>query len=268
VTPAFLRDMYEFAQDKPEWVRHAADLVLGAYFFAMRACEFCLTEKPGRTRRLTTANVVFRDGQGRVMSHLDKQLEESAMFVTVCFVDQKNGVKMEKRSHRRSGEKVLCPVLSWIAIISRIYEDIPISHSQPVSVCSYREGQTVKEIHSSQVLQILRSSCKFHGGGNKYGILPSEIGTRSIRSGAAMALALQGGSSDHKIMMLGRWRSTAFLNYIRPQVLEWAGDTAKTMANTIPFLDIGKQTSRQESHHLTQNHKSEVEFPRFTPTTA
>jgi hypothetical protein len=39
-----------------------------------------------------------------------------------------------------------------------------------------------------------------------------------------MALALQGGNSDKKIMMLGRWKSTAFLDYIRPQVLEWAGN--------------------------------------------
>jgi hypothetical protein len=81
-----------------------------------------------------------------------------------------------------------------------------------------------------------------------------------------MALALQGGNSDKKIMMLGRWKSTAFLDYIRPQVLEWAGDTAKTMANTISFLDISQHPSIQEGHHSNPKHKSEEEFPRFTHT--
>ena len=54
-----------------------------------------------------------------------------------------------------------------------------------------------------------------------------------------MALSLQKGNSDRKIMMLGRWKSLAFLSYIRPQVLEWAGGMAGDMARTIPFLDVG-----------------------------
>ena len=57
------------------------------------------------------------------------------------------------------------------------------------------------------------------GGESFFGFHPHEIGNRSIRPGAAMALFL----SDHspaKIMILGRWKSDAFLDYIRPQVLE------------------------------------------------
>jgi hypothetical protein len=67
---------------------------------------------------------------------------------------------------------------------------------------------------------------------------PEELGTRSIRSGAAMALAVQGGQSDSKIMTLGRWKSNAFLKYIRPQTLEWAGSTSVEMANASTFLDL------------------------------
>jgi hypothetical protein len=119
------------------------------------------------------------------------------------------------------------------------------------------------EIASAQILQILRQSCAEHDGANKYGIRPSEIGTRSIRSGAAMALALQGGNSDKKIMMLGRWKSAAFLDYIRPQVLEWAGDMANEMARTIPFLDVGGQHTARASPQ--PNNAVEDEFPQFTP---
>lgn len=56
-----------------------------------------------------------------------------------------------------------------------------------------------------------------------------------------MALALQPGIPDRQIMALGRWRSSAFLSYIRPQVLEWAGNTATTMTETTRFHDDSRQ---------------------------
>jgi hypothetical protein len=127
------------------------------------------------------------------------------------------------------------------------------------------------EVESTKVLQLLRRTCAIYDGENKYGISESEIGTRSIRSGAAMALALQGGNSDKKIMMLGRWKSVAFLDYIRPQVLEWAGDMSSEMAKTISFLDVGGQSaapSQQSPARLSSQHPndtSEGEFPIFTP---
>ena len=271
MTPALLNDMYHLAQTMPKWAQHAADLILGGYFFAMRACEFCLTERPGRTRRLTTANVVFRDKESRLVKHDDPRLRSKAMFVTVCFVDQKNGTKMEKRSQRRSGIKILCPVEAWVSVISRLQKEIaPIRGVVlgAMPVCTYREGGRMFEVEAKQVLQLLRQTCAINDGENKYGISESEIGTRSIRSGAAMALALQGGNSDKKIMMLGRWRSIAFLDYIRPQVLEWAGDMSSEMAKTISFLDVGGRTaSSQNPTGLSQhpNDTSEGEFPIFTP---
>ena len=190
--------------------------------------------------------------------------------MTVCFVDQKNGTKMEKRSQRRSGIKVLCPVEAWVSVISRIQKEIaPIQCVGTMPVCTYMEAGRMFEVESSQVLQLLRRTCVIYDGENKYGISESEIGTRSIRSGAAMALALQGGNSDKKIMMLGRWKSAAFLDYIRPQVLEWAGDMASEMAKTISFLDVGGQSASYPSPaRLAQhpnNNTPEGEFPIFTP---
>jgi hypothetical protein len=269
VTPALLKDMYNLAQTMPRWAQHAGDLILGGYFFAMRACEFCLTERPGRTRRLTTANVVFRDKKSRLVKHDDPSLRSKAMFVTVCFVDQKNGTKMEKRSQRRSGIKTLCPVEAWVSVIARIQKEIsPIRNVGTMPVCTYMDGGRMFEVESTQVLQLLRRTCAIYDGENKYGISEAEIGTRSIRSGAAMALALQGGNSDKKIMMLGRWKSAAFLDYIRPQVLEWAGDMSSEMAKTISFLDVGGQSASRSPARLSPQHPNntpEGEFPIFTP---
>jgi hypothetical protein len=136
---------------------------------------------------------------------------------------------------------------------------------ESIPVCTYKEGQSVREIRSSQILQLLRKSCDFHDGENRYGIRTSELGTRSIRSGAAMALAIQSDTSDKKIMMLGRWKSTAFLNYIRPQVLEWTSDAAQQMAKTKSFLDVGNdhREAKTESPHLP-NRLTGEEIPSFT----
>jgi len=81
-----------------------------------------------------------------------------------------------------------------------------------------------------------------------------------------MALAMQGGQSDNKIMMLGRWKSSAFLKYVRPQTMQWAGSTSREMATTPNFLDLGGireqrfQTTQlkeeQESHPTSFNVKN------------
>ena len=81
-----------------------------------------------------------------------------------------------------------------------------------------------------------------------------------------MALALQGNTSDEKIMMLGRWKSTAFLHYIQPQVLEWEGDAAKQMSKTKSFLDVGKGHGEDKSKSGTLPNSSQTgkEIPTFT----
>lgn len=241
-TPALLKDMRELAMTRSKGIQHTTSLIIGGYFFAMRACEFCNTGRLGRTRRLTVENVTFRDESSQVVNHTDPLLGARAMFVTICFVNQKNGTKMEKRSHRRSGVSGLCPVEAWVEVIARLRVDFDTSDHNAwrrTTVCSFSEGGSTFEVRSENVIELLRNTCRHFDGENKYGIAPEELGTRSIRSGAAMALSLQKGNSDRKIMMLGRWKSLAFLSYIRPQVLEWAGGMAGDMARTIPFLDVG-----------------------------
>ena len=151
-------------------------------------------------------------------------------------------------------------------MVQRVRSQFRTREDDSIPVCAYREGQSAKEIRSSQVLQLIRESCEFHDGENRYGIKASELGTRSIRSGAAMALAIQGDTSDKKIMMLGRWKSTAFLNYIRPQVLEWAGDTAEQMAKTKSFLDVGNDqgNARETKPPRLPNMLHGEEIPPFT----
>jgi hypothetical protein len=78
-------------------------------------------------------------------------------------------------------------------------------------------------ITTTFVKNILRTTCRLFGAKTEFGFDPSEIGIKSIRSAAAMSLFLADHSTP-KIMILGRWGSDAFLDYIRPQVLDFFED--------------------------------------------
>ena len=60
------------------------------------------------------------------------------------------------------------------------------------------------------------------------GIAKHELGTHSIRSGAAMAMYL-GECPVYTIMLIGQWSSNAFLQYIRKQVMEFSHNVSKRM---------------------------------------
>jgi hypothetical protein len=107
------------------------------------------------------------------------------------------------------------------------------------------------------------------GGKTTFGFNPHEIGNRSIRSGAAMALFLRDHSTA-KIMILGRWSSDAFLVYIRPQVLEWTNNMSRDTISFESLLDVGLYdiASAHDSHtrrktiHLNGRH-STMQMPNF-----
>ena len=270
LTPAFLIDMHNFVQDLGKEWQHTSDLIRGAYFFAMRACEFCKTESPGRTRRLTLENITFRGQDNKVIDHKDPRLAEKSEFVTICFVDQKNGTRMERRSQRRSRIPILCPIEAWALVVKRHQEDFPWIEGEKMTVCSYRLKGKQSEVAAAQVTKLLRKVCSVKDTTKEYGFAKDEIGTRSIRSGAAMSLAVQGGNTDEKIRILGRWKSLAFLTYIRPQVLEWSGGMAEDMAKTKSFTDVSepqKKKTEQKSPAKRQppspSERAEDSFPRF-----
>ena len=52
-----------------------------------------------------------------------------------------------------------------------------------------------------------------------------------------MALFLNDHSSD-KIMILGRWKSKAFLDYIRPQVVQWTRLFSNDMISFNNFFEL------------------------------
>ena len=91
-------------------------------------------------------------------------------------------------------------------------------------------------IASSQMLTRLQSAAQSVGNAT-LGFEPKEIGTHSLRSGAAMEMYLT-GVPLYTIMLIGRWSSDAFLHYIRKQVEQFSLHVAKQMLTFRSFRKI------------------------------
>jgi hypothetical protein len=240
ITPKFLRQFFKFLSAEPtagsaSTMAHIADLVLGAFFFAMRSCEHTKSVPLGQTKRVRMGCFVFRTASRRVLLHRDPKLLHHAHFVTIVFEDQKNGKKMDARTHSRSGHKFLCPVLRWGSAVQRIIATIP-NWTESTTLCSTVLDAEPIEIGNAFVRKLLRHTCSTFGGFKTFGFDPHEIGNKFLRSGAAMSLFLM----DHppaKIMILGRWSSDAFLVCIRPQVLKWTNNMSCDMIHLDSFFD-------------------------------
>jgi hypothetical protein len=254
-TPQLLRAMFEQsgAGTEPQKDTHdaiIAEIAISAYFFAMRSCEITATTTPGRTKIIRLKGVVFRDSRHREIPHSSAEELTTARRVTVTFENQKNGLKMDKRTQERTGDSVMCPVRRLASLVLRVLRNVPNAGPEtPISTIP-RAGGT-REITSSELRWSLRSACTKGGGVSAFGYSANDIGTRSIRSGAAMGLFLMNHPVS-KIMILGRWSSDAFLDYIRPQVLEWTNQLSRDMIRNDSFFDASDQRRPDPSDPRTR----------------
>jgi hypothetical protein len=216
---------------------HAADLMVGAFFFAMRACEYVRTPIPGKTKRIRLGCIHFLSKKRDRISHDDPDLLARAKFVTVVFEDQKNGERFEARTQEKTKCRILCPVIRFGRAVQRILK-YNQDADESTSLCSMNCRKLKSEcITSTFTLNHIRKICGEFGGKAVFGFDPVEIGNKSLRSGAAMSLFLKKHSSD-RIMILGRWKSRAFLDYIRPQVIEWTSWLSRDMISFDNFTDL------------------------------
>jgi hypothetical protein len=188
-----------------------------------------------------------------------------AIYITIIFVDQKSGKKMDARTQKRTGLPFLCPVLRFVSLVQRIRRMIPnATDDTPISTIMI--NHSVLKITSTYVRTQLRQTCCMFGGKAVFGFNAHEIGNKSIRSGAAMSLFLTNTHTD-RIMILGRWASNAFLAYIRPQVLECTTNMSQSMVQIDPFFDATNDpnynTTDTTDRSTPFNGSHPVIMPRF-----
>ena len=192
---------------------------------------------PGKTKTLRIRCLTFRNKNKDILPLDTTNLSEEAEFISVTYEDQKSGKKMETRSQRRTSDKILCPVRRLGRAVQRITSTNK-NWSKDTLLCSVVIDNEEFLINNQFTLRLLRYACATFGGKKVFGFDAHEIGNKSLRSGAAMALFMKNHSVS-KIMILGRWSSDAFLVYIRPQVLEWCNNMSESMISFESFLDVG-----------------------------
>jgi hypothetical protein len=228
ITPKLLRAMYtlaglEFEETRDNPAAISTDLAILGFFFAMRSCENTTTPQPGLTK------TVPQDHPGI----------SQAVYVTLRFADQKNRDKDARRTQRRTDDPVLCPVRRAASLIGRIRRLVP-AFAGSTTINSYthqtNQGPVTLQLASGFLRSQLRHTCSTLGGKKVFGFDSMDIGTKSIRSGAAMGLFLANHSTE-RIMLMGRWKSQAFLVYIRPQVIEWTNNMSGDMIRHDSYTD-------------------------------
>jgi hypothetical protein len=215
-----------------------ADLAIVELFFAMRSCENTATPQPGRTKTIDMAGVTFLDRDKREMPHEHPGLT-LAVCVTFLFADQKNQEKNDRRAQKRTDDPVLCPMQRAASLIERIRRLVPgFTGTTTVNTCAqhFRKGLVTLQLVSGFLRTQLRHTCATLGGKRVFGFNRMDIGTKSVRSGAAMGLFLANHSTE-RIMLMGRWLSQAFLVCIRPQIIEWTNNMSSDMIRLDSFTD-------------------------------
>jgi hypothetical protein len=201
---------------RSEFDKATCNLFIGAFFFAMRSCEYIKVEGPRKTKLLQLNNICFYKGQ-RQLLHSDTELPNTDC-VSITFEEQKRDTKNDTITQHHSGNSLLCPVRVWASIVQRI--------------SSYPNSKPAKQV----LLKHLRSAATAEGP-DSLGFTASQIGLHSAHSGAAMAMYLA-RVPVVTIMLPGRWSSDASLCCTRKQVKEFSNGISLKMVLHEHFFTI------------------------------
>jgi hypothetical protein len=226
-----------------------------AFFFAKRSCEYLKVpqSEKRRTDILRMRNIRFFRS-GRLLGHLDPQLEY-ADCVSKTFEWQKKDERMDTVTQMASGDRSLCPVRLDAALVRRIRSYPGTSDDTPMS--AVWRNDRIEHITSSEMVEALRAAVGALGE-EKLGILMREVGTHSVRSGAAMAMYL-GECPVYTIMMIGRWSSDAFLRYIRKQIEQFSHNVSCKMLKFETHRHIPDPQRISHMDPRQRNHKDNAE---------
>ncbi len=143
----------------------------------------------------------------------------------------------------------LCPVKIWMSIVTRICSYKGTNPNSPVSLAKH--GNKIISITSEMIVILIRDGI-VEIGETKLGINQSKIGSKSIWSGAAMAMYLA-GTPVFLIMLIGCWSSTAFLKYIWKQVQEFLHGISSKMIEIQSFRHVQNSTATSPMENIVGN---------------
>ena len=189
--------------------------------------------------------------------------------MSITFQNQKNGEKADCiTQHRSPNPNSICPVQAWAALIHRILQYPDASEDLTVNTVLIQGKR--QRITSDQTRRFIHSHVRLIGE-EALGIRADDVGTHSLCSSCTMLLYLANIRTS-SIMLIGRWKSDAFMLYLRKQVKEFTQEVVQQMTNqpdpffTIPNLDtegIPGQLLSDRDDPRTPHPESLSSFPRF-----
>jgi hypothetical protein len=235
------------------------DLILLAFFFAMRSCEYLCVTGERRTKPLSMGSFMFIKDHRILPLDSPEELLASADAVALTFAYQKNDERDETVTQSATGHAYLCPVKVAARIVKRMQR---WGLNETSYIYTYVGHSGVKfDLTSTDALKFLRDYVKsidFTSLGLKS---EKDIGLHSIRSSAAMAMYLN-HVPVYTIMLLGRWSSDAFLRYIRKQVEQFSAGVSARMISTGQFHHV--PTARAARDPRARTMRAQLTFAQTT----
>ena len=228
--------------------RVIGELTTGALFFGMRSCEYLTVDGPRKTKILRLRNLRFFHQRQEITKTHKSQSIFTATSISITFEFQKNNQKDETVIMHANG-KELCPVQAWAKITHRILQYPGATIDLPVNTMLIKSQLTL--LTSKEVISHIRATVEVLGM-ERMGFGPKEVGIHSIRSSFAMFLYTQFVRTD-KIMLQGRWKSDAFLVYIRKQVSEFSKGLSDLMIHMNNEYFTIPEPHRENSRDIVTN---------------
>ena len=235
ISPRALRRLLRGASSKRD--KFIANLIVGAFFYACRSCEYVLTSGDPRSRIIRAQDVRFfyiKSGQAITVPAGSAR----ATGVQIHFRMQKNLSAEDRISMHATGDE-LCPVKAWTHVVTEIGRTK--RGTTGVSVNQFDgKGGDIRYIDIDRAVKGVMRKMQGKDSGLAYG-------THSIRCGAALAMYLN-GTSVVDIMLQGRWCSDAFLLYIKREVLQRSVGISADMLKTDDYAILPRRPEKASLH--------------------
>jgi hypothetical protein len=177
---------------------------------------------------------------------------------------------METITQHRAKTGQICPVREWASTVKRVLSYEKTTEQSQVNTFLHPKSGKLVHITSSQTRAHIRHIVTLMGE-ERLGVTAENVGTHSLRSSCAMLLYL-GQVRTSTIMLLGRWKSDAFLLYLRKQVKEFTAGVSDTMVSqsgAFSTIPMGTSTPTTPDHiraqhddPMTIHQDSAASFPR------
>mmetsp|Transcript_29999 Transcript_29999/g.36561 ORF Transcript_29999/g.36561 Transcript_29999/m.36561 type:complete len:318 (-) Transcript_29999:295-1248(-) len=158
-------------------------LIVDAFFFTMRSCEYTKTTRQSKTKRLRARKFRFYKNNQHIQNHHDFP---NADFVSITFQAQKKEMKNVTVTHEKSTNR-FCPVKTWGRIINDLSKHEKANESTFVN--TYFVRNKAYYIHYADITAKLKETVTASGP-SLLGFTDKRVGIHSIRTSTAMAMVL------------------------------------------------------------------------------